>query len=52
MAEFLSLKEAISKHIFHGDTVAMEGLPTSSRSQLGMKSSVRKKGFNVNSYDA
>lgn len=25
MAEFLSLKEAISKHIFHGDTVAMEG---------------------------
>ncbi len=25
MAEFLPLKEAISKHIFHGDTVAMEG---------------------------
>ena len=25
MAEFLSLKEAVSKHITNGDTVAMEG---------------------------
>ena len=30
MAEWLSLAEAVAGHVHDGDTVAMEGLPTSS----------------------